>query len=222
MKGLPEEQWLCSCKIISKNARVWTTTTFNKYFMVSLPFIQHFCPSNFRCPNMLPRLLLRCPGSITQHEPILHSEAAVTPLEHKCGTHGTPACSSFSGPSLIQVQVLHRFTATFSNYTTATSSYTVASSPVTLQPPSVTLQPSPQLRYSHSFWLSPQDTYPHQPVSASPVSPHLPAWLTPSFLLILLPFCSLPYLLSSLPLKIYFSLMPRSNLMSLGNPFKIP
>ena len=121
------------------------------------------------------------------------------------------ACSHF----------LHRFTAIFSNYTTASSSYTIASSPVTLQPPSVTLQPSPPLHYSHPFRLSPQDTYPHQPVSASPVSPHLPGWLMPSSLLILLPFCSLPYLFSSLPLKICFSLMPRSKLMSLRNPFKI-
>lgn len=101
--------------------------------MVSLPLIQHFCPSNFRCPNMLPRLLLRCPGSITQHEPILHPEAAVTPWNTNAARHGTPAFSAFSGPSLIQVQL---------------STDSLQPSPITLQPPPVILWPHPQLHYS--------------------------------------------------------------------------
>ena len=99
---------------------------------------------------MLPRLLLRCPGSITQHEPILHSEAAVTPLEHKCGMAWH---SAFSGPSLIQVQLLSLFPlppqihcnllqlhysllqllySLIPSYTTASVSYITALSPVTL------------------------------------------------------------------------------------------
>ena len=92
----------------------------------------------FRCPSVLPRLLLRGPASITQYESSLHPDAVVILLRHRRGMTCAPSFSSFSGSSLIKFQLLSL------------------------------LSPPPQLRYSLPFQFSPGHIYQHLPIDAPP------------------------------------------------------